>query len=109
MTVSTDGTMVCTDPGVGILAPGWHAPLPGAVVEDGDIVTAKKEDGSDNAPGTESESQLPPACPLWWDLCGKLKKISSLKDSVFDSIHSAVSALEDYIRGNPGEIGRAHV
>ncbi|MCG3196502.1 MAG: hypothetical protein GHCLOJNM_00978 [bacterium] len=29
MTVSQDGTMVCTDPGVGILAPGWHfAPPP---------------------------------------------------------------------------------
>lgn len=24
MTVSADGTKVCTDPGVGILAPGWH-------------------------------------------------------------------------------------
>ena len=24
MTVSNDGTQVCTDPGVGIIAPGWH-------------------------------------------------------------------------------------
>lgn len=29
MTVSDDGTTVCTDPGVGILAPGWHGQMPG--------------------------------------------------------------------------------
>ena len=29
MTVNEDGTLVCTDPGVGILAPGWHGSLPG--------------------------------------------------------------------------------
>ncbi len=29
MTVSADGTLVCTDPGVGILAPGWHGTQPG--------------------------------------------------------------------------------
>ena len=28
MTVSEDGTLVCSDPGVGILAPGWHAEGP---------------------------------------------------------------------------------
>ena len=27
-TVSDDGTLVCTDPGVGILAPGWHGTNP---------------------------------------------------------------------------------
>ncbi len=30
MTVSADGTLVCTDPGVGIEAPGWHGSQPGA-------------------------------------------------------------------------------
>ena len=29
MTVSGDGEMVCTDPGVGIRAPGWHGANPG--------------------------------------------------------------------------------
>ena len=29
MTVSADGQMVCTDPGVGIRAPGWHGSQPG--------------------------------------------------------------------------------
>src|SRR5262249_434991 len=30
MTVADDGTTVCTDPGVGILAPGWHGTQPGS-------------------------------------------------------------------------------
>jgi hypothetical protein len=30
MTVSADGKMVCTNPGVGIRAPGWHGTQPGA-------------------------------------------------------------------------------
>ncbi len=29
MTVSADGRLVCTNPGFGILAPGWHASQPG--------------------------------------------------------------------------------
>ncbi|HMO66071.1 MAG TPA: hypothetical protein PKE47_12755, partial [Verrucomicrobiota bacterium] len=28
MTVSADGTMICTDPGVGLLQPGWHGSGP---------------------------------------------------------------------------------
>ena len=32
MTVSADGTLVCTDPGVGIEAPGWHGTQPGVQV-----------------------------------------------------------------------------
>ena len=30
MTVSDDGRLVCTDPGVGILEPGWHGSRPGS-------------------------------------------------------------------------------
>lgn len=33
MTVSADGLLVCTDPGVGITAPGWHGSLPGAKMD----------------------------------------------------------------------------
>lgn len=35
MTVSEDGTLMCTDPGVGILAPGWHGGIVAVVEEDG--------------------------------------------------------------------------
>ena len=35
MTVSDDGLLVCTDPGVGIRAPGWHGSLPGVGVSGG--------------------------------------------------------------------------
>ncbi|MEM0898307.1 MAG: DUF6531 domain-containing protein, partial [Verrucomicrobiota bacterium] len=30
MTVSEDGTMICSDPGVGVLAPGWHGTSQGS-------------------------------------------------------------------------------
>ena len=30
MTVNEDGTLACTDPGVGIVAPGWHGASPGS-------------------------------------------------------------------------------
>ncbi|MEM7392461.1 MAG: DUF6531 domain-containing protein, partial [Verrucomicrobiota bacterium] len=35
MTVSEDGTLACTDPGVGIRAPGWHGALPAAIAGGG--------------------------------------------------------------------------
>ena len=39
MTVSADGRMVCTDPGVGIRAPGWHGSDPAVTVVGGTIVS----------------------------------------------------------------------
>ena len=38
-TVSADGRLVCTDPGVGIMAPGWHGTAPGSTARGGNIVT----------------------------------------------------------------------
>ena len=37
MTVSEDGTLVCSDPGVGILAPGWHGTQPGCTGSGGTV------------------------------------------------------------------------
>jgi RHS repeat-associated protein len=37
MTVTDDGRLVCTDPGVGIRAPGWHGTQPGVTVSGGGI------------------------------------------------------------------------
>jgi hypothetical protein len=37
MTVSADGKLVCTDPGVGIEAPGWHGTQPGISIKGGKI------------------------------------------------------------------------
>lgn len=36
MTVSEDGSLMCTDPGVGILAPGWHGGLIGITIINGE-------------------------------------------------------------------------
>ncbi|MFZ1404884.1 MAG: dockerin type I domain-containing protein, partial [Anaerolineae bacterium] len=36
MHVSADGTVVCTDPGEGIIAPGWHGSMPGTTPDSGD-------------------------------------------------------------------------
>ncbi len=44
MTVSADGTLVCTDPGVGVLAPGWHGTNPGSTADDGDTEDGEEED-----------------------------------------------------------------
>lgn len=52
MTVSEDGEMVCTDPGVGIRAPGWHGSAPGS---DGD-----------GGPGNNGPDG--PCKPTVWDL-----------------------------------------
>jgi hypothetical protein len=38
MTVSADGRLVCTEPGVGIVAPGWHGTQPGVSGNGGKIV-----------------------------------------------------------------------
>ncbi|MCH6258917.1 DUF6531 domain-containing protein [Puniceicoccaceae bacterium K14] len=48
MTISADGTMACTDPGVGILAPGWHGVNPGTNAEGGEPY--KKEDEKPKCP-----------------------------------------------------------
>ncbi len=60
MTVSADGTLVCTDPGIGILAPGWHFTNPSTQTRGGG--TDCDEDGpeSPNEPGTRCR---PPAKP----------------------------------------------
>ncbi|MEQ8822153.1 MAG: Ig-like domain-containing protein [Sumerlaeia bacterium] len=35
MTVSEDGSLICSDPGVGILEPGWHGSAPGSGPQPG--------------------------------------------------------------------------
>lgn len=47
MTVTTDGSLVCSDPGVGILAPGWHGVNLGTPVNGGQIL-------DDSATATDS-------------------------------------------------------
>ncbi|MCI0633851.1 MAG: DUF6531 domain-containing protein, partial [Actinobacteria bacterium] len=57
MTVTDDGR-ICTDPGGGILAPGWHATMSATTATGGTIV-----DESDGDSGDEDEREPPPENP----------------------------------------------
>ncbi|MCA9418182.1 MAG: Ig-like domain-containing protein, partial [Candidatus Omnitrophica bacterium] len=48
MTVSPDGQTICTDEGVGVLAPGWHASLPGTSGSGGDTGMSSSGGGDDD-------------------------------------------------------------
>jgi hypothetical protein len=60
MTVSPDGLTVVTDPGVGVLAPGWHGAAPGTP-------------GSGGPPNNPEEPQCDPS---FWDLTQLAYKIA---------------------------------
>ncbi len=49
MTVSADGRLVCSDPGFGILQPGWHGERQGSTASGGDQVSGGGSD-SDSEP-----------------------------------------------------------
>jgi hypothetical protein len=56
MTVTDDGLFTCTNPGVGILAPGWHGTWPDTAPDDPDdddckFPPCKKGNGSGNGDG----------------------------------------------------------
>ncbi len=56
MTVTADGSMVCTDPGVGIRAPGWHGSAPGSGADGG-------------PPGAGDDGGCDDCCKKsWWDI-----------------------------------------
>jgi YD repeat-containing protein len=67
MTVSLDGTLVCSDPGSGILAPGWHGSRRGTQGGGGSIVRRGGGSESDAEPGGSSRSRNCPdngeSCP----------------------------------------------
>lgn len=55
-TVSDDGTLVCSDPGVGILAPGWHFIAQGIRALFGGSDCGPTGSNSRNEPGTQSRT-----------------------------------------------------
>jgi len=103
MTVSADGSLICSDPGQGVLAPGWHGTRPGAVVEGGVITLANPDTNSDLEPGTSPESRAPPACTLW-GLCGPLNEIQSFVESSFNTAHSAAKEITRMVKSFPAAI-----
>ncbi|MCA9443740.1 MAG: hypothetical protein KC964_23280, partial [Candidatus Omnitrophica bacterium] len=63
MTVSDDGTLICTDPGVGVTAPGWHGTQPGSEGDGGDA--DEQCQGSPKGDGrAEEKAQAPTFGPI---------------------------------------------
>lgn len=60
MTVSADGQTICTDPGVGILAPGWHGTRQGVGGRGGRMRSGTGGRGGSREPGSKSH---PRNCP----------------------------------------------
>jgi predicted outer membrane repeat protein len=58
MTVTADGAQVCTDPGVGIVAPGWHAPS-GSSAAEGPVPSTGANGGSEPNAGSSSNPRYP--------------------------------------------------
>lgn len=66
MRVSADGRLVCSVPGSGILAPGWHGTAPGAAGSGGPLGGPPADDdtekgGDDPPPGNPDGEQCPRA------------------------------------------------
>jgi len=54
MTVSDDGTVICTDPGSGVQAPGWHGSQPGTGGDAPPPLGGPDADGGDGGSGSGS-------------------------------------------------------
>lgn len=70
MTVTPDGLFVETDPGVGVLQPGWHGTRPGVSADKGPLQGPCTDNPS---PGTQNCRQNPnfdPADPANYNGCG---------------------------------------
>ena len=58
MTATADGKLVCTDPGVGVPAPGWHSWSGGTPGRGGPMQTVEPEDEADILEEEEEEEEL---------------------------------------------------
>ncbi len=111
MTVSADGRLICTDPGVGIRQPGWHGSQPGTQM------------GTPQPPGTPRPPKRDEPCPgfSWgdaWDVgkaafdCVKnMTRILQLVSIAIESINevkvvvSSIETLREKYR--KGEVDKA--
>ena len=83
MTVSDDGRLVCSDPGVGILAPGWHgvAPGSGGPGDCPDSENCEFEDDED-PPCEACICPPPPAQPIMQAVREGMRRARGLTDPV---------------------------
>ncbi|MEA2690817.1 MAG: hypothetical protein QOJ16_204, partial [Acidobacteriota bacterium] len=85
MTISADGTLVCSDPGYGILTPGWHAAQPGSSASGGGA-----GDGNGPCPGCVSE-----ALDIFrgFGECSSSLVISHVEDAVGKSLARSIPGI----------------
>ncbi len=85
MTISADGTLVCSDPGYGILTPGWHAAQPGSSANGGGA-----GDGSGPCPGC-----VPKALDIFRGFgdCSSSLVISRVEDAVGKSLARSIPGI----------------
>ena len=112
MRVNTEGRLVCTEPGVGVLAPGWHypAPPPAGPCDAGPAEGCPPEPPATGARRLRSarrrcsasrlaarvcrEGRLVPEKPReWWDLLGMAQDgfNQALQDNVLTPFEQAMS------------------
>ncbi len=99
MTVSEDGTQICTDPGVGILAPGWHLVSPGTSVSGGEIVV----------PPAPDQPRPPPAPPAQEPVFGDADAHAVCKIGGKIYLHSGEESLTRVDLVIPGRAGHDFV
>ena len=80
MTVTADGKLVCTDPGVGIRAPGWHGQSPGTTVGGGAIQLGPLPVGSAE-PGPKHTPAGAPSCTAC--TCPPCSEEDTISDPVY--------------------------
>jgi len=76
MTVSDDGALICTDPGVGILAPGWHGSGPSPLSPPPPGPCAGGGSGGGGGPVPQSEASVKSFLKSAGQTKGSAKQIS---------------------------------
>ena len=92
MTVSADGHLVCTDPGVGISFPGWHGVQAGSVVKGGSIQAGG---GQPKGPYEKPGASRPPACPMAGQPCPQASTDDGNVDPVYLFSGEFYDSVED--------------
>lgn len=100
MTVSSDGATLATDPGVGILAPGWHSAVPASTIRGG----PRDEDRPGCLDSISAVDAGMAAAQAAWD-CGKQWTQGAAVFSTYNTCNNAMRSLPAVFRGLRNQFG----